>query len=554
MIVSLSIKNFAIVDYVEIDWQRGMTVITGETGAGKSIAIDALGLCLGDRALANAVRPGTEKAELIACFDLTNSPSARQWLNNQDLLMEDECIIRRVINKEGRSKAYINGSTVPLALLRQLGPLLLNIHGQHDHQLLMKNNEQRRLLDDYADHQRLLNNLQDSYRQWRQLQREIDTLEQAKQQRAAQKELLRYQVKELDEFNLQEFEFIQLENDYKRNSNAQQLIQLSSQCIEQLSANETFNVLANLQRCNDELNKLAEIDIDVKAIAELINNACIMVEEADRDLNYYQQSIDIDPQSFALIEERYSNAISLARKHQVAPELLAQHHSALTQQLEHLTDDDSRLEHIYDELETCLQNYQRAAEKLSKSRQKSAKVLAQKITASLHQLNMPNAQFKVLIKQGENPLPNRDGIDIIDFVVSMNPGQPLESIHKVASGGELSRISLAIQVILAERVITPTLIFDEVDVGISGPTAAMVGKQLRLLANNTQVICVTHLPQVASKGHQQLFVAKITDGKQTATKVRELQAEQRTREIARLLAGDTITESSLANARELLAS
>ncbi len=553
MITHLSIKNFAIVSFVEIEWYKGMSTITGETGAGKSIAIDAIGLCLGARALSNTVRPGAEKAELSAAFDIKQNKAAQKWLKVHDLNNDDDCIIRRVINKEGRSRAFINGNAVPLSQLKSIGELLINIHGQHDHQLIMKNNEQRRLLDDYANHHKLLAELRSHHQQWRGLTHELQTLEQEKQQRIAQQQLLQYQVKELDEFNLQQNEFEQLENDFKRNSNAQDLLALSSRCINRFSEDQQNNILSMLQQCADDLSQLGEIDNNAAPICSLINDAVIQIEEANSDLNAYQQGIDIDPQTFALIEERYSTAISIARKHHVAPELLVNHHCELRQQLDSLHADDSRLELIADDIALCCEQYQQVAIKLSDSRKKFAHTLAKKITKSLRKLNMPNAQFELAVNDGQKQEPSLFGFDDIEFLVSMNPGQALEPIQKVASGGELSRISLAIQVILAERISTPTLIFDEVDVGISGPTAAMVGEQLQALGKNTQVICVTHLPQVASKGDQQLFVSKLTDGKHTHTTVNLLSQAQRTKEIARLLAGGKITELSIANAEELLA-
>ncbi|WNC67467.1 DNA repair protein RecN [Thalassotalea nanhaiensis] len=553
MLLNLAIRNFAIVSFVEIDWHKGMTTITGETGAGKSIAIDALGLCLGSRALANTVRPGTSKAELTATFDITDTPKALKWLATHDLQQDDECIVRRVISAEGRSKAYINGSPVPLAQLKNLGQYLLNIHGQHDHQLLMKNQEQRQLLDDYANHQQMLTELKFYQNQWRELKSELEILQQNKQQRLAQQQLLQYQVKELDEFALQANEFTQLEADFKRNSNAQQLLMLSEQCVQEISADEQFNLLSQLQKATEHLNQLAELDPSVDSIATLVNEARIQFEEASHDLIEYQQSIDLNPQTFALIEERYSTAVDLARKHKVAPESLDSFHSEICKELHAIASDDSRLELIHDEMDACLLAYKELACKLRASRIKAATKLEKAITKSIRQLNMPDAIFKLAVDEKDINEPTAHGTDNVEFLVSMNPGQPVEPIAKVASGGELSRISLAIQVILAEKIVTPTLIFDEVDVGISGPTAAKVGQQLNKLGESTQVICVTHLPQVASKGHQQLFVAKLSDGKHTQTSVTELNLDARANEIARLLAGDEITKTSLANAKELLA-
>lgn len=555
MLTHLTITNFAIVRHLDIDWQQGMTTITGETGAGKSIAIDALGLCLGDRVQTNAVRPNTKKAELTATFELTDNLLAKQWLTDNDLDDDEnqQCILRRVISAEGRSRAYVNGNQVPLTQLKAIGEMLINIHGQHDHQLITKPNEQLRLVDDYANHPNLLEDVAYYYQQWRKLNLELKQLQENKQQREAQQQLLQYQVKELDEFALQTGEFEQLENDFKKYANSQQLLSDSHHCLGLLSENEHGNALSMLQQSADLLNSLVDYDQSLVNIQQTIQESCIQIEDATQDLKHYSEKIDVDPEVFALTEERYSMAMSLAKKHQVLPEQLANHHQALSQELASLSGDESKLESIIRDIEAAQQDYLEAALKLSESRQESAKLLSGKITASIQELNMPNAQFVAQVSQLGDKKLSLSGIDEIEFVVSMNAGQPLEAMHKVASGGELSRISLAIQVILAQQVVTPALIFDEVDVGISGPTAAMVGKKLQALGEQTQVICVTHLPQVASKGHQQKFVAKLTDGEHTETTLTNLDENGRIREIARLLAGDSVTESSLANAQELLA-
>ena len=552
MLLQLNIQNFAIVRSLDIDWQQGMTTITGETGAGKSIAIDALGLCLGDRATTNVVRPNAKKAELAATFSLTNNQAATKWLEQQDLIIEDECILRRVISAEGRSKAYINGSQVPLVQLKEIGQLLINIHGQHDHQLITKANHQRHILDEYANHNDLISAVSHYYQQWRQLNTELEQLKQNKSQREAQQQLLQYQVNELDEFAIQQGEFETLEADYKRQSNSQQILSDTLQSMQLLSEDEQFNVLDVLRRCQENINALSEMDSELAPIASLLQESYIQLEDASNDLRHYHDRLELDPESYSLIEERYSTAIQLAKKHQVSPENLAEFHLQLQQELNNISSDESRLDNIIDEIEATKQKYDDAAQSLNQSRQKAADKLGKRITQSMNELNMPHGCFAVDI--ATNDKMSKLGSDDIEFLVSMNPGQELEAMNKVASGGELSRISLAMQVILAEKVVTPTLIFDEVDVGISGPTAAMVGAKLQQLANNTQVICVTHLPQVACKGHQQLFVAKLTDGEHTETNVTELSEQSRIQEIARLLAGDKITEHSLANAQELLAS
>lgn len=560
MLLQLNIQNFAIVRALEIDWKNGMTTITGETGAGKSIAIDALGLCLGERAVTNVVRPHCKKAELAATFDTRNNKAAQLWLNKNDMLLDNDCILRRVIFAEGRSKAYINGVQVPLTQLKEIGRLLINIHGQHDHQLIVKSSEQRNMLDSFADHQHLLDDVKHYYQQWQQLNKEAEFLQENQSQREAKQQLLQYQVNELNEFDLQTDEFEQLEVDYKRLSNGQQILNEALATTHILSENEQINVLDQLQQATDKIASLSQYDERFVSLNEQLNDALAQVEDVSCELKKYYQSLDLDPQTYSLIEERYSTAVQLAKKHQVAPEQLAQLHQGLLKELSSFNQDESRLEHINNEIALSQEQYTLAAQALSASRKEAANKLSELISDNMAELNMPYGQFKVSVESFSSANSTSQvnkfsafGYDQVNFLASLNPGQTLEAMHKVASGGELSRISLAMQVVLADKVITPSLIFDEVDVGISGPTAAMVGKKLQQLAQKTQVICVTHLPQVACKGHQQLFVSKLTDGEHTQTTVTELSQDGRVQEIARLLAGDKITDNSLANAHELLA-
>ena len=555
MLLQLTIQNFAIVKSLDIEWQKGMTTITGETGAGKSIAIDALGLCLGDRATTNVVRPGAKKTDLVATFCTRNNVLAEKWLNEKELNDDNECLLRRVISAEGRSKAYINGSQVPLAQLKEIGQLLLNIHGQHDHQLIVKATEQRRMLDDYANHNDLINDVKHYYKEVSQLTHQLNTLQENQAQREAKRQLLQYQVKELDEFALADGEYETLENDFKKQNHAQHILTETAQSLDLLSENEQLNVISVLQRNVESFTELAEFDASLAPISQMLNEALIQVEEASSDIRHYHDRLELDPEAFAIIEERYTQALQLAKKHHVAPEKLSELHAELSAELASISGDETRIEGLSEEIEAAKQSYLQAANVLSASRTKSAQALSKLITGSMQELNMPHGQFDITVSPStDEQVLSTSGIDTIGFNVSLNPGQPLEPMHKVASGGELSRISLAMQVILAGKIVSPTLIFDEVDVGISGPTAAMVGEKLQQLAQNTQVICVTHLPQVASKGHQQLFVAKLTDGEHTETTVTELSAQGRVKEIARLLAGNKVTESSLANAQELLAS
>ncbi len=551
MLAHLSVNNFAIVKSLQLELSQGMTTITGETGAGKSIAIDALGLCLGGRAEASMVRQGEEKTEVSAAFSLDNNIHATRWLEDNDLLDGSDCILRRIVSKEGRSRAFINGSPVPLSQLKALGQLLINIHGQHAHHHLMKSEYQMAMLDQYAGHTNLLKSTRNAYQSWRQADNDLKQLKENSAANLAQKQLLEYQIKELKELSLGEEEYAELEQEHKRLSNSGELASTCQQAIELIYEGEEVNALGILQSANHSLIQLAELDERLAELPNMMAEAIIQIEEANSELRSYLDSIDVDPARMAYVEERFSKVMSIARKHHVLPDELYQHHQELLAQIEALDCSDERLGELEQDVEAKYQAFLNAAEKLHKSRCRYAKELNKLITESMHELSMEKAKFCIEVEnQGTHPSPL--GMDNVCFVVSTNPGQPMQPIAKVASGGELSRISLAIQVITAQKVDTPSLIFDEVDVGISGPTAAVVGKMLRKLGESTQVLCVTHLPQVAGCGHQQLFVAKQTKAGKTETQMNRLDNDQRVSELARLLGGSQITESTLANARELL--
>lgn len=552
MLCHLHISNFAIVRALEIDWHSGMSTITGETGAGKSIAIDALSLCLGERADASVVRPGADKADIVASFDISKLTAAQQWLAEQDLAMGHECIVRRVVSNEGRSRGYINGVQVPAQQLKALGQHLLSIHGQHAHQQLLKNDYQRQLLDAFAANSSLLEATRNSWRHWQQLQREYAQLQQSQQQRDAQRQLLEYQVAELDQFAPLQDEYPQLEAEHSRLSHGNTLLSQSQQCLQLLYDDEQQNVYQALSVAASQLEQLCSLDPGLNNISQMLQDALVQTEEASRELRRYTDKVELDPERLAQIDERLSQWLNLSRKHQVSYEDLPALHQQLSAQLAALTGDDKRLLQLEADIASAQQHYLQQAAELSQQRQQAATLLSEKISRSMHELSMANARFAIVVTPLDVSQGSAQGIDQIDFQVSTNPGQPLQALSKVASGGELSRISLAIQVILADKITTPTLIFDEVDVGISGPVAAGVGRLLRQLGETTQIICVTHLPQVASQGHQQLFVEKYTDGLATETRMRELNADERISEIARLLAGENISASALANARELL--
>ncbi|MBQ4814077.1 DNA repair protein RecN [Pseudoalteromonas luteoviolacea] len=553
MLTSLQIKNFAIVSELNIDWRSGMTAITGETGAGKSIAIDALSLCLGERADANAIRPQSNKAEISAQFDIRNLPQAQKFLS--ELLLDDDeqnCILRRVITRNGRSKSFINGSSVTAAQLKELGQMLIAIHGQHAHQLLLKPEHQLGLLDAYAGHNNLLNAVRAQYNHYQKLQKEHAQLIKQQQAQAAKKQLLEYQVEELDEFALQEGEYEQIEAEHNRLSHSQTLVESCQRELMSLYEQDDQTVLGQLQHSVQTFSELSSLDQSLESISLMLNEAAVQLEEACREIRSYGENIEQDPIRLQEIEERITQAMALSRKHQIQPNQLAAHHCALKQELDGICSDNARIDHLEHEIAEALHAYHISASQLSESRALSADKLNTLITESMHELSMENGRFAIELVKENDRRPNELGMDSIDFLVSTNPGQPMQALAKVASGGELSRISLAIQVIIANKVTTPTLIFDEVDVGISGPTASQVGKQLRLLGSSTQVICVTHLPQVACSGHQQFFVKKEVDNAQTYTSMVPLDERDRVDEIARLLGGDSVSETTRASAKELL--
>lgn len=556
MLVNLSIKNFAVVKQLSVNLETGMTAITGETGAGKSIAIDALSLCLGERADANAVRSDAAKAEIVAHFSLKGHKAALKWLDEQELTDDDEdaCFIRRVISREGRSKAFINGSPVSLQQLKQFGQYLIAIHGQNTHLQLLKDDYQRKLLDHYAGHSRLLEQVSTDYRQWKQLQATLKDLQMQAQQRADRQQLLSYQVKELDDFALEDGEFAELEIEHRRLSNGQSLLEHAQTSVYNLYENDEGNALSIIQHSLERLSELEEHDASLTPMIAMLNDASIQVEEASRELRNYCENLEIDPLRLQQVETRYSKAMELARKHMIMPEELYAHHQSLSAEFAALTEDEDRVTTLVDDVAEAKHAYITSCEGLSASRAQAAVKLAEAIEKQIKQMNMPHAKMCVEVIYQDDKTPAPHGLDDICFKVSTNPGQAADKLEKVVSGGELSRIGLAIQVLTSDKQATPTMIFDEVDTGISGPTASIVGALLRRLGNVSQVMCVTHLPQVAAQAHNQLFVTKFSDGTTTETQMLPLTRQHRIDELARLLAGDKVTDSALANAKELLES
>ncbi len=551
MITQLTINNFAIVDQLLVDFTTGMTAITGETGAGKSIAIDALGLCLGNRSDASAIRNGADRVDISASFVLDDTPAAHSWLTENQLDEGNECILRRVINQDGRSKAFINGRAVPISQLKDLGQMLIQIHGQHEHQRLLRSDYQQILLNHYMNEPTLLSQMQQAYKQWKSAAQAYQQYQASKQERDAHLQLLQYQLKELNEFSPIDGEYQLIDEEYKKLSNSEQLINLSQQSIMLLDEADEYNVNNMLNSVKQSIHELVTLDPSLNDILTMLEEAAIQIKEASYELRHYSESLELDPARVMQLEQRLSKQIALARKHHVSPEALPELHQSLLNEFKQINQQDEQGEQLQEEIKKYQQIALKLATKLHQKRLTVSKTLAKKVMAIMHELSMPNGQFSIDVVFDENRL-SEDGADQICFLVSTNAGQEAQPLAKVASGGELSRIALAIQVLTAQKMDTPALIFDEIDVGISGPTAAKVGQLLRQLGESTQVITVTHLPQVAGQANQHYFVSKQTTGKQTSTDMQKLDKNGRINELARLLGGDKITDATLANAKELL--
>ena len=554
MLTQLTINNFAIVRQLEIELAKGMSVITGETGAGKSIAIDALGLCLGQRIETSMVREGQERAEICATFFIEPTNPAYQWLQEQELQDPDnpsDCILRRVINADGRSKAFINSTPVSASQLKEIGQYLIHINGQHASQLLLKNDYQLQLVDTFAHHYDLLAQMREDYRAWKNLQTQVKTFQQKVAENEAKKQLLQYQVEELDEFALRPNEYLELEEDQRRLSNSEQLTQLSQSALQLLSENETVSIDSMLYRATQYIDELSELDPRYVSVQTMLNDALIQVQEATSEVQHLASHIEQDPMLLQEIEQRLGQALQLARKHNVKPEELVEWHQKLKAELTALLDFSESEERLILEEKAAFEKMQHTAKQLHESRCQAAGKLAQQVTHSIKGLAMENAEFFIEVNSDLTKV-TANGADNIVFTLRSNLGQQAQPLAKVASGGELSRISLAIQVLTSDQSAIPTLIFDEVDVGISGKTASVVGKLLRQLGDKCQVLCVTHLPQVACHGHHQFNVEKFTVDDKTETKMTALSQEERVPALARLLGGSEITDLALANAQEML--
>lgn len=553
MLTQLTIQNFALVDQLELELQRGMTAITGETGAGKSIMLDALGLTLGDRADLDVIRHGAERADISASFALSDNPEAQAWLDEHDFPHEgSDCILRRVLTRDGRSRAYINGQATTLAELKTLGEMLIDIHSQHEHQSLLVTATHQKLLDAFGGHQDAARQVRELALGIRALRQEIQALEQAAASGNAQRELLEYQVRELEELRLQPGEFSALEVEHQQLTHADAALTALKAVTDLCSDNDEFNLEQGLRRATALLADLPFSNPLLEEAATMLSNALIQVEEAASTLTRASDRIELNPERLQDVDERLGAIHRLARKHKVDPDRLYEHQLDLQVQLAGLASADTRIGTLQAEIAGRETQYHQIAGKLSQLRSKAARKLEKEINAQLGKLGMGSAKFSIDLKS-DAKASGPNGYDAGEFLVSTNPGNPAKPLVRVASGGELSRVSLAIQVVIAQTTSIPTLVFDEVDVGIGGGTAKAVGELLRQLGDKGQVLCVTHQPQVASQAHQHLLVSKLSDKQSTTTSLRQLTAKERVQEVARMLGGDSLTDKSLAHARELLA-
>lgn len=549
MLNHLSITSLTLVDQLELEFSHGMSVITGETGAGKSIMLGALGLALGDRADSSLVAKDASKAEICASFDLAQSPAAKNWLEAKALLDADSCILRRVVGKDGRSRAFVNGSAVTLTELRELSEMLLDIHSQHEHQSLLKRETHRRLLDEYGGLGEVVIKLASQFDRMKSIRDELNQLKADAEEQSARVQLLTYQAEELNNLALIEDEIVQLEADQKRLNSAEESHQALSAVIDLCSKESDASASSLAAR---GLTLLNSIDDDALVSArELLESAVIQLDEAMHDLSLSLERYEADPEQLRQIDSRLNSIYEIARKHRVTPEQLPSLAQDLQAELEQIINVDGRIEELAAELNEATSAYRSLAEKLSDSRQKTAQALQEEVTAQLQALGMSGSAFRIAITEAGGP--SRFGIDDIEFQIATIPGSDPGPLSRIASGGELSRISLAIQVVTAVTSDTPTLVFDEVDVGVGGATAEVVGGLLRKLGGSTQVICVTHLPQVAAQGHHHFVVRKETSKSGAETSVLRLNEEEKVDEIARMLGGVERTSESLAHAQSMLA-
>ena len=552
MLAYLYIRDFAIVRELSLAFEPGYTVLTGETGAGKSILIDALALVLGDRADSDVIRHGCQRADVSAGFALQPSHDASKWLKEHDLFDEPECVLRRVVEVEKPSRGFINGRPVPIQMLRELSDYLVDVHGQHEHQSLLRRDAQRQILDDYAGLEESVRRIEGHYHEMQSLRERLEALKQQTADREARVELLRYQVREFDALGLTADEIPALEEEHARLANGAELIEGVQTVTQIMQENEEMSVSQQLARAIRQLESLGQYDARLGEIVALLNEAAIQIDEAGGRLRHYLDSLELDPARLQTVERRLSTVHDLARKHKVKPEELPAVHARLRTELSDVENLDTSLGQLQDKLKNARATYLKEAKDISRGRETAAKKFARVVTDEMQELGMPGGKFSVALAALPEGEAGAYGLERIEFLVSANPGLPARPLAKVASGGELSRICLALQVVLAGAGRIPTMIFDEVDVGIGGRVAEVVGRKLRALGQTRQVLCITHLAQVAAQGAQHVLVQKRNEGKVTLAEAMPLGDRERTLEIARMIGGVEISKQTLAHAKDML--
>jgi len=553
MLSRIHIQNFAISSEAEVELNGGMTVLTGETGAGKSILIDALDLVLGDRADMNVVRHGTDRATINASFTLEENSPALEWLREQELDDGDECHLRRIVSAEGRSKAFINNSPANLSALKALGEMLIEIHGQHEHQSLMKPARQRQQLDSTGDYDELLSDMAMLANDIKHRQGALDELQDRVEENNAQLELLRYQTQELEVLNISSLDIPELIREHEQIANIDSLRQLTFNAMQSLTDADENNVSHQINQLITQIDPWLETSEELQGVSSVLRDISALTEEASSSIQHMQGKLEANPQRLSELDGLIGELHELARKHHTNIEALPALYIEKQQQLEEINQNEGDVAHLTEELDRLKEQYQASAGVLHDKRRETADSLATAVTGNMQTLGMQGGRFEIQINFSDDSdkFPAH-GLDEIIYLVSANPGQPLQALSKVASGGELSRISLAITVICASSNNAPTMIFDEVDSGIGGGVAEIVGKQLLSLGEQRQVLCVTHLPQVAAQAHHHYRVVKTSTDAHTESRVIGLDNDARIQEIARMLGGVEITEQTLAHARELL--
>lgn len=552
MLIQIHIRDLATIEELHLNLNPGNTMITGETGAGKSIFIEAIELALGGRASQNIIRPGKDKADISLCFDLSHFPHVIDRLKNLDLYQDaPECIIRRVITSDGRSRSYLNGSPQTLQLIKEFGELLFHLHGQHEQQVLLKAETQREMLDRYADLLPLACDVKHLAEEWKQLTNQIKSIREKTLERAERSDYLRFQLEELSAINLKTGEWEALETEHHRLTHAEELLRHIQNAIQQIADDEDQNALSTLNDIRKTLETIQSVEPKANDWINTLNSALIQLSDLESELRNYLEHTELDPEKLQIIEERVSQIFNLSRKHKIKPEELVNFKERLAAELNALNSSDEELVKLEAQQNAIAKQYAELAEKLSHSRKKAALKMEKEITQTIRSLSLPYGEFHIELEKENVPMALHGNEKII-FLIKTNPDQALQPLAKVISGGELSRLSLAAHLALAHRTSIPTLVFDEVDTGLSGATAEKIGKLLRKLGESYQVFCVTHQPQVAACGHHHLLVEKYFIEKSTHTRLRLLGSQEKTKEIARMLGGEKITEKTLEHAQEIL--